>query len=173
MWFLQSAATSNLKPAAGKSRPSSAKLFLAFLGVFVSSWLALGNNPHQDASPPVKESLQKVCVTCHALEQITSSRRSRSQWDDLINRMIERGAKGTDEEFTIIFDYLVGQYGRVNVNTAAADEMAQVLGLQEKEAESIVTHRQTHGRFDGFDALMKVPDIDREKLEKSRDAISF
>ncbi len=126
-----------------------------------------------DASPPVKESLQRVCVTCHALEQITSSRRSRSQWDDLINRMIERGAKGTDEEFTLVFDYLVGQYGRVNVNTAVADEMAQVLGLPEKEAESIVTHRQTHGRFDGFDALMKVPDIDREKLEKSRDAISF
>ena len=70
------------------------------------------------ASPPVKESLQRVCVTCHALEQITSSRRSRSQWDDLINRMIERGAKGTDEEFTVVFDYLVGQYGRVNVNTA-------------------------------------------------------
>jgi amidase len=42
-----------------------------------------------------------------------------------------------------------------------------------KEAESIVTHRQTHGRFDGFDALTKVPGIDREKLEKSRDAISF
>ena len=71
-----------------------------------------------DASPPVKESLQRVCVTCHALEQITSSRRSRSQWDDLINRMIERGAKGTDEEFTLVFDYLVRQYGRVNVNTA-------------------------------------------------------
>jgi competence protein ComEA len=87
--------------------------------------------------------------------------------------MIERGAKGTDEEFTIVFDYLVAQYGRVNVNTATADEIAQVLGLPAKEAESIVAYRQTNGKFDGFEALMKVPDVDREKLEKSRDAISF
>jgi competence ComEA-like helix-hairpin-helix protein len=135
--------------------------------------LATGAEVQSAPSPPVKESLQRVCVTCHALEQITSSRRSRSQWEDLINRMIERGAKGTDEEFTVVFDYLVGQYGRVNVNTATADEMAQVLGLPAKEAESIVTHRQTNGKFDGFDALMKVPDVDREKLERSRDAISF
>jgi competence protein ComEA len=134
---------------------------------------AAGAEVQSAASPPVKESLQRVCVTCHALEQITSTRRSRSQWEDLINRMIERGAKGTDEEFTLVFDYLVGQYGRVNVNTATADEMAQVLGLPAQEADSIVAYREANGKFDGFDALMKVPDVDLEKLEKSREAISF
>jgi competence protein ComEA len=154
--------------------PMIAGLFLVMVSASVTLKIsAAGAEVQSTASPPVKESLQRVCVTCHPLEQITASRRSRSQWEDLINRMIERGAKGTDEEFTVIFDYLVGQYGRVNVNTAAADEIAQVLGLSAKEAESIVTYRQANGKFDGFDALIRTPDVDREKLEKSREAISF
>jgi len=87
--------------------------------------------------------------------------------------MINLGAKGTEEEFTAILDYLVRQYGRVNVNTATADEIAEVVGLSEKEAEVIVKYRKEKGKFDSFEALSKAPGVAVEKLEKSRDAISF
>jgi len=120
-----------------------------------------------------KEALQKVCGACHALGRVTASRRSRAQWEETTDKMINLGAKGTEEEFTAILDYLVRQYGRVNVNTATADEIAEVVGLSEKEAEVIVKYRKEKGKFDSFEALSKAPGVAVEKLEKSRDAISF
>jgi len=78
----------------------------------------------QDASE--KALLQKVCATCHELERVTASRRSRSQWGETLEKMIGLGAKGTDQEFATILAYLVRQYGRVNVNTATAVEIAVI-----------------------------------------------
>jgi competence ComEA-like helix-hairpin-helix protein len=119
------------------------------------------------------DTLKKVCGACHALERVTSSRRSRAQWEETTDKMITLGAKGTEEEFTTILSYLLRHYGRVNVNTATADEIAEVVGLSAKEAEVIVKYRQEKGKFDGFESLSKTPGVDVEMLEKSRDAISF
>jgi competence protein ComEA len=127
---------------------------------------------HQEGSPE-KETLQKVCGSCHALDRVTASRRSRAQWEETTDKMITLGAKGTDEEFTSILNYLVRQYGRVNVNTASADEIAEAVGLSAKEAEALVKYRQEKGKFDSFEALSKAPGVAVEKLEKNRDAISF
>jgi len=61
------------------------------------------------AGPP--PAFQKVCGECHAIETVTSQRRTRAQWQESINSMIERGAKATDQEFALILDYLTAQYG--------------------------------------------------------------
>jgi len=127
---------------------------------------------HQEGSP-AKETLQKVCGSCHALDRVIASRRSRAQWEETTDKMIGLGAKGTEEEFTSILNYLVRQYGRVNVNTATADEIAEAVGLSAKEAEALVKYRQEKGKFDSFEALSKAPGVAVEKLEKNRDAISF
>jgi competence ComEA-like helix-hairpin-helix protein len=47
------------------------------------------------------------------------------------------------------------------------------VGLTTDEAEKIVKYRDEHGPFVDFDALVKVPGIDPEKLEKNKDAITF
>jgi len=155
-------------------------VMIAGLGfVLTSVVVALQPPPAQDAqapprdSPSAKEVFRKVCGACHEPEQATERRRSRDQWDEVIDKMITLGAKGTSEEFNTVLTYLVRQYGRVNVNTATASEIAEVLGLSAKEAEVIVKYRQDKGRFESFEALSKVPGVDVEKLEKSRDAISF
>ena len=134
---------------------------------------ARGAQAQPQEGPPAREVLQKVCGTCHALERVTASRRSRAQWEETMDKMISLGAKGTDEELATILTYLVRQYGRVNVNTATAGEIEEVVGLSAKEAEVIVKYRQDKGKFEDFEALSKVPGIDLEKLEKSRNAISF
>ena len=54
---------------------------------------------------------QKVCGVCHPLETVTSRRGTRAQWQESGNSMIARGAKGTEEEFSLILDYLTVQYG--------------------------------------------------------------
>ena len=53
-----------------------------------------------------REAFLKVCGGCHSVETVTSQRRTRAQWQESINSMIARGAKGTDQEFSLILDYL-------------------------------------------------------------------
>jgi cytochrome c oxidase cbb3-type subunit III len=55
--------------------------------------------------------LQEVCGACHSVETVTSERRTRAQWQESINSMVARGAKGSDEQLALILDYLTTQYG--------------------------------------------------------------
>ncbi|MEO8371299.1 MAG: cytochrome c [Candidatus Solibacter sp.] len=61
--------------------------------------------------PAGRESFQKVCGTCHPVETATGQRRSRAGWQDSINAMVARGAKGTDAELAAILDYLTVNFG--------------------------------------------------------------
>jgi competence protein ComEA len=115
----------------------------------------------------------RVCSTCHDAQRILSNRRSKDQWSEVIDKMIERGAQGTDDDFTEVMDYLVGHYGRINVNRGTAKDLATVLKVSDKDAEAIVAFRTANGPLADFDALAKVPGIDLDTLSKNRDAISF
>ena len=44
-----------------------------------------------------REAFLKVCGGCHPVETVTWQRRSRAQWQESINSMVTRGAKGTDD----------------------------------------------------------------------------
>jgi competence ComEA-like helix-hairpin-helix protein len=114
----------------------------------------------------------KLCVRCHPSDKIVEGRRFPEQWDQVIEQMVARGATGTEPEFDAVYDYLVAQYGRVAINTAPADEIAQVLHLEQDVAETIVQQRKS-GPFADFEALTKVPGVPIAELEKRRDAIVF
>ena len=58
-----------------------------------------------------REAFQKVCGACHPVETVTAQGRTRAQWQESINAMVARGAKGTDEELAAILDFLTTQYG--------------------------------------------------------------
>jgi competence protein ComEA len=115
----------------------------------------------------------RVCSTCHDAQRILSNRRTKDQWGEVIDKMIERGAQGTDEDFAAVQDYLVSHYGRINVNRGSAADLATVLRIPQKDAEAIVAFRTTNGPFTDFDALAKVPGLDLDTLKQNRDAISF
>jgi competence protein ComEA len=129
----------------------------------------------QDQAPafPQSEAFNRVCSSCHDAERILSNRRTRTQWQEVIEKMVERGAEGTDADFTAVEEYLIHNFGRVNINKALPKDIAAVLDLSPKDAEAIVAFRKTSGDFADFDALCKVPGIDLEKLKKARDGISF
>ena len=126
-----------------------------------------------EARPAPPPEFTKVCVRCHPSEKIVEGRRYPEQWDQVIEQMVARGATGTDAEYDVIYDYLVAQYGRVAINTAPADEIAQVLHLEPNVADAIVQYRTSAGKFADFDALAAVPGIPVAALEKLRDAIVF
>ena len=65
----------------------------------------------QPAAAPA--ALQKVCGPCHAIERVVSQRKSRALWQESIESMISKGAKGTEEELSQILDYLSANYGPV------------------------------------------------------------
>jgi mono/diheme cytochrome c family protein len=65
----------------------------------------------QQPAAGAREAFLKVCGGCHPVETVTGQRRGRAQWQDSINAMVARGAKGTNEELAAILDYLTAQYG--------------------------------------------------------------
>ena len=79
--------------------------------------------------------------------------------------MIEKGATGTDQDFDLVLQYLLGHYGMVNINQASPEDIALIVGLSAKEAEAIVTYRRENGNFRNYEALTKVPGVDVAKLE--------
>lgn len=125
----------------------------------------------QSAAAP--EAFTRVCGRCHAQDRIVEGRRSRSQWEEVLERMIAKGATGSDDDFAIVMEHLVSEFGRVTINSAPADELAQVLHLETKEADAIVAYRKSHGPFADFDALIAMPGAPVEALRKRRDAIVF
>lgn len=135
---------------------------------------AAGGAQDAPAAKASKVMFEKTCSACHTAESVASARRTRDQWQDVIDEMVsQQGAKIADEEFSPILEYLVAVYGKVNVNNAPADEIVQIIGLSPKEAEAIVKFRKDNGKFADFDALGKVPGVDPKKLEKSREAIAY
>jgi competence protein ComEA len=144
----------------------------AFL-IFAIGLTATATAQEPAAPFPQSEAFAKVCSSCHDAERILSNRRTRTQWQEVIEKMVERGAEGTDSDFTAVEEYLVHHFGRVNINKALPRDIAAVLDVSAKDAEAIVAFRKTNGDFADFDALCKVPGIDVEKLKAGRDGISF
>jgi competence ComEA-like helix-hairpin-helix protein len=116
---------------------------------------------------------KRVCSSCHDAERILATRRTRTQWEEVIEKMIDRGAVGTEDEFVAAEQYLLRVSGRVNVNRAVSSDIVAVLGLTEKDADAITEYRKANGEFKDFDDLCKVPGINLEKLKEGRDAVSF
>src|SRR3954466_12273411 len=154
--------------------PSSRVVRVAFVsaGLACSLITVIAVNAQEPNDPPAA-AFKRVCSSCHDAERILATRRTRTQWEEVIEKMIDRGAEGTTEDFTTAEEYLLRVSGRVNVNRAQAKDIVAVVGIAEKDANAIVEYRKANGEFKDFDGLCKVPGIDLEKLKQARDAISF
>ena len=155
----------------------SSSLFIILFALAVAAGTAQATQKAETKSPDevkAEEAFTRNCVKCHPVDRIAGSRRTRTQWEEVMTTMqTARGAVISDEDWDVILGYLVKQHGRVNVNRATVDDLVEVLGLTSESADTIVKYRREHGNFEDFDAFAKVPGLDLGKLEKKRDAISF
>jgi Helix-hairpin-helix motif len=125
------------------------------------------------ASPPdplagEQASLQAVCAKCHNLQIVMDTPMSYEGWHDTVQKMIDRGADGTDDQLADIMDYLHRTMTTIEVNSADADELAIVLGAPEPVAQAIVARRKAK-KFKNLDDLKSVPGIDAASVDaKSR-----
>jgi competence protein ComEA len=128
----------------------------------------------QDASKDAgAETFTAVCSKCHTPERILAARRTRTQWEEILDKMTKLGAQVTDDNYDTLMDYLLRRYGMININRGESKEIALVVNLPAADADAIVKYRADHGPFADFDAVAKVPGIDVKKLEANRAAISF
>jgi len=159
-------------------RSSTLALGFAF-GLFVLSLAGLAQEPQKPGDKPAEDAkaeatFTRTCVKCHPADRIAGSRRTRTQWEEVMTTMqTARGAVIPDEDWDVVQNYLVKHYGRVNVNRATVDDLVEVLGVTPEVGDVIVKFRREHGNFEDFDTFAKVPGLDLEKIEKLRDAISF
>jgi competence protein ComEA len=144
-----------------------------FACVVLAAWPA---GAQQLPDGPGKAELQKVCGACHQAERSTAVRLTREGWEGVISDMIARGAKGTDEEFVAIVDYLakhfLGEAARpLNINRANNIELESVAGLTRKEAAALLKWLDEVGVCKSLDELKKVPGLDFKKIEARKDFI--
>jgi competence ComEA-like helix-hairpin-helix protein len=124
-------------------------------------------------SDAAEKTMERVCIACHPFENIVKTRRVPKDWADQVTVMAQRGAPGTEPDFTLIKKYLVRYYGIVRVNTATAEELSMVLGLPIKVATAVVEYRTANGKFTDLASLAKVEGVDKAKLEEQPEALRF
>ena len=59
---------------------------------------------------PQKQTVLKLCGTCHSPNLMLGRGMTREQWGDTVSSMVARGAKGTPEEFSQVVDYLAANF---------------------------------------------------------------
>jgi hypothetical protein len=59
-----------------------------------------------------RELVENVCTYCHNLDRLRGKELSREEWRGLTKGMISEGAPVTDNELSMILDYLAKNYGR-------------------------------------------------------------
>ena len=126
-----------------------------------------------------KATTQKLCSSCHAAELVIGRQESREGWGAIVENMIERGAKGTEDEFFDVVDYLATNFSktspaiRINVNKATAKDLQNALTITEKQAAAIVHQRDEKGDFKSVEDLVKVPGVDAGKIEANKKRLAF
>ena len=125
---------------------------------------------------PGKDVTIKACAPCHEARRAASVRLTRDGWAAVIDGMQKRGAKISEQEFSVILDYLATYFPGealqpLNLNTASQVDLEAAGGLLRREAAAVIRYREEHGRFKTVDDLKKVPGLDFQKIENRRDAV--
>ena len=63
------------------------------------------------------------------------------------------------------------ELSKININTAAADELVQLRGVGEKKAALIIEFRETNGPFKLPEDFLKVPGIGPKTFETNKNRI--
>lgn len=142
-------------------------ILLATLGIAVQS------KEQQLPAGPAKEKMMKLCVGCHEVDLVVARRHTRAEWDGVVEDMIARGAKGTEDELAQVVEYLSANLGKVSVNSATAKQLEEALKISEHDAQAIVSWREQHGKFKNFEEVRKVPGLDEGKIGEKRGWMSF
>jgi competence ComEA-like helix-hairpin-helix protein len=135
--------------------------------------VAAGNQSDGLSEVKGKAAFERACVGCHQIEVATNSRYTETGWRQMVNTMVQRGAELSPSEIVNVTAYLSKNFGKLNVNTAAAAQLEETLGLTEKEAQAIVSYREQSGDIKSLDQLKSVPGVSPDKIQAKAEAVAF
>jgi competence protein ComEA len=146
-------------------------------GVLLVAALFAGAQAAEVAPPDPRlaresQSLKTVCAYCHNLQLVMDTPRSYDDWHDTVQKMVDRGASGTEEQFDDIMDYLHRTMTTINVNTAVADELEIVLNVPETTAQAIIARRSIQ-KFTGLADLKSVSGVEASTVDAKARLIFF
>lgn len=128
--------------------------------------------PEGDDDTVDRQALVAVCSACHPLNLVTDEVRSFDDWRATVEVMVAHGAKGTDEQFRRIDNFLYLSLTAINVNTADPEDLAAILGISDAAALAIVARRST-ARFNSIVDLAKVAGVSPALLQARAERIGF
>ena len=154
---------------------------LAFLlsgtAALLGGWLLLAPATAQQAAATEATTPEaaavKICSACHGMEMVTDTPRDIDTWHDTVQKMIDRGARGTPDEFELVMDFLYLNMTPIDVNHADADALVTILHTDQKTADAIVARRAVKPFKDLADLESSVPALDRKLLESKKRMIFF
>jgi competence protein ComEA len=125
------------------------------------------------AQSPIDRDFKTVCGSCHNTGLVTTELRSRADWMQTLEAMLERGATGTNDQIDNVVRYLDANLTKLNVNVAGQDEIGSVLDLPDAVAAAVVKRRSELVRFKSLDEIKAVPGVDAAKIDYRKARISF
>ena len=66
---------------------------------------------HFGPKDPGKQLVEEICSFCHGLSKLKGQEYTRDEWVSVTKGMIFEGAPVTEEEYSLILDYLEKNYG--------------------------------------------------------------
>ena len=144
----------------------------------LSGWLlaavppAKGQQAASEATTP-EAAAAKICSACHSMQLVTDTPRDYDTWHDTVQKMIDRGARGTPEEFDLVMDFLFLNMTPIDVNHADADTLMAILHTSQESAQAIIARRTSRPFKDLAELEKAVPGLDRTLLESKKRMIFF
>ncbi len=125
-----------------------------------------------------RETVMRVCVKCHSPNIILAYGQNRVGWENTITKMARLGAKGTDDDYSDIADYLTANFPpsavqKVFVNMANDKQLADILGISIDDAKAIIVYRDKIKGFKSIEDMKRVPNVDVKKIDTNKDHLVF
>ena len=115
----------------------------------------------------------KVCSGCHTMQIVTDTPKDYDAWHDTVQSMIDRGARGTPEEFDLVMQFLFENMTTVDVNHADRDTLATVLHASPAIADAIIARRNVQPFKNLGELESAISGLDRPLLESKKRMIFF
>jgi competence protein ComEA len=148
----------------------------------VAALTAAASNAAADQAPAAQTApdraaqeatVNTLCGACHEVNVIEGPFRLPAEWDETIGRMKSFGATGSADQFAEVRTYLLWRFGRANVNSALASDLAPVLDITSEVADAVVKSRTDNGKLASLDDLKKVPGMDPAKVDARKARLVF
>ena len=114
----------------------------------------------------------KVCATCHDMQIVMDTPRSFDAWQGTMQKMVDLGAKGTDQQYDDIMDFLHRTMTTIDVNSADPDELEIVLNASQTTAQAIIARREIK-KITSMPDLKSIPGIDAATVDSKARLIFF